>query len=121
MEEKTTGKDIEGITCWSVKSSRAKDEFHIGKKIKEELCRQQRSIEDFAKNLNRAPQEIKDMLENNQIDVNLLLEMSQLLHRNFFKVLSDFYLHTVENKDHLTSLLKPYDGLHVVSPEEESL
>lgn len=62
--------------------------MNIGKSIKEELVRQERTISWLARKLNRNRAYVYRILCKNSIDTGLLAQISQLLNRDFFQELS---------------------------------
>lgn len=61
----------------------------IGKLIKEELEKQERSISWFARKLSCDRSNIYRLFQKDSIDTHLLLRISLLLGRNFFDELSE--------------------------------
>ena len=57
---------------------------HIGKAIKAELERQERSVTWFAKKLYCERTNVYSIFKRESIDTELLLRISIVLHRNFF-------------------------------------
>lgn len=60
------------------------DNIPIGKFIKEELKKQERSISWFAKKLNCNRSNVYKIFERTTIDTELLVRISRILNRNFF-------------------------------------
>lgn len=56
----------------------------IGKIIKEELYRQERSIAWFSRKLNCSRSNVYKIFERTTIDTELLVRISRILNRNFF-------------------------------------
>lgn len=63
--------------------------IHIGKKIKEELYKQDISITTFAKKINRSRNVVYDIFERESIDTALLNKIGLILHLDFFSLYSD--------------------------------
>lgn len=61
----------------------------IGRLIKEELERQERSVTWFAKKLSCHRTNIYDIFGRDNIDMTLLIRISRILNHNFLKDLSD--------------------------------
>lgn len=93
------------------------EEFPIGKEIKEELSHQKLSVDDLAEKLKMELQTVNDMLESNHISVNILMEVSRYLRRNFFRELSVAYMSGTD-EDSLSSLA-PEEKLHIVPKNSE--
>jgi hypothetical protein len=62
--------------------------IHIGKSIKEELSRQNISVSDFAKKINRSRNVIYDIFERESIDTGLLNKIGKILYCDFFSLYS---------------------------------
>lgn len=62
--------------------------INIGQNIKDELYSQERSVSWLAKKLNCTRGSVYRLFEKNSIDTNLLLNISIILNRNFFKELN---------------------------------
>lgn len=69
---------------------------NIGQNIKEELQRQERTVSWLARKLNCTRAAVYRIFDKNSIDMVLLLNISQILHRDFFYELSE------ETKSRLT-------------------
>jgi hypothetical protein len=63
--------------------------IHIGKKIKEELYRQNISVSDFAKKISRSRNVIYDIFERESIDTGLLNKIGKILNCDFFSLYSN--------------------------------
>lgn len=61
----------------------------IGKLIKEELIRQERSVTWLARKLSCHRTNVYDIFERENIDITLLARISRVLRHNFFKDVSD--------------------------------
>lgn len=61
----------------------------IGKLIKEELERQERSVTWFAKKLSCHRTNVYDIFARDNIDMTLLIRISRILNHNFLKDISD--------------------------------
>lgn len=62
---------------------------NIGQVIKEELERQGRSVGWLAKQIGRGRSVVYRFVANNSMDTDVLANISRVLHRDFFKDLSD--------------------------------
>ena len=63
--------------------------IHIGKKIKDELYKQDISIIAFAKKINRSRNVVYDIFERESIDTALLNKIGLILRLDFFSVYSE--------------------------------
>lgn len=61
----------------------------IGQQIKAELVIQGISISDFARSINCSRPNVHDIMKRSNIDCELLMRISRVLHVNFFKRLSE--------------------------------
>ncbi len=61
-------------------------ELHIGEIIEERLKEVGMTKSEFARRINRARQNINDILRRKSVDTDLLFEISKALSYNFFKV-----------------------------------
>ena len=59
--------------------------IHIGKLIREELNRQERTVTWFAGKLYCERTNVYDIFHRQSIDTDLLLRISQILNHDFFK------------------------------------
>jgi len=62
--------------------------IHIGKKIKEELYKQNVSVTNFAKKINRTRNVVYNIFERESIDTDLLNKIGKALNCDFFSVYS---------------------------------
>lgn len=62
---------------------------NIGQVIKEELLSQERTVSWFARKLNCNRVAVYRIFDKNSIDTALLATISQVLHRDFFRDLSE--------------------------------
>ncbi|MBI3519976.1 MAG: hypothetical protein HY062_11540 [Bacteroidetes bacterium] len=62
--------------------------IHVGKKIKEEVFRQNMSVIDFAKKINRTRNVAYDIFERESIDTDLLNKIGKVLNCDFFSMYS---------------------------------
>lgn len=62
--------------------------IHIGKKIKEELYRQNFSVTLFAKRINRTRNVVYNIFERESIDTELLNKIGKVLNIDFFSLYS---------------------------------
>lgn len=73
--------------------------LHIGRKIEEELRRQERTVAWFARKLYCNRQNVYDIFKRESIDTSLLRRISAILGHDFFKDLSvDFASLEVSNE-----------------------
>ena len=63
--------------------------INIGQTIREELEHQERTISWLARKLNCNRAAVYRLMEKNSIDTHQLMLISGILHRNFFRELSD--------------------------------
>jgi transcriptional regulator with XRE-family HTH domain len=63
--------------------------IHIGKKIKEELYKQELSVSAFAKKINRSRNVVYDIFGRESIDTALLNKIGLILHIDFFSLYSE--------------------------------
>lgn len=69
----------------------------IGLLIKKEMERQAKTVGWLAKQLNCDRTNIYSIYRRQSIDTNLLFRISQALHQDFFKILSDEYNRCLSN------------------------
>ena len=62
---------------------------NIGENIKEEMLRQERTVSWLARKLNCTRAAVYRIFAKNSIDTALLINISQILHRDFFRELSE--------------------------------
>ena len=62
---------------------------NIGQNIKEELQHQERTVSWLARKLNCTRAVVYRIFDKNSLDTALLLNISQILHRDFFRELSE--------------------------------
>lgn len=60
-------------------------EIHIGKLIEEEFLRQERSVAWFARQIHCERTNVYSIFKRKSIDTDLLIRISEVLHRNFFE------------------------------------
>jgi transcriptional regulator with XRE-family HTH domain len=89
--------------------------IHIGKKIKEELYKQDISITTFAKKINRSRNVVYDIFERESIDTALLNKIGLILHLDFFSLYSD---QKEYKKEGLQSIIKEDRPPYNVVPEQ---
>lgn len=63
--------------------------IHIGQLIKEELCKQERSVTWFAQKLCYERTNAYSIFKRQSIDTDLLARISNILHHDFFKHYSE--------------------------------
>jgi len=73
-------------------------ELHIGRKIREEVLRQNLSISEFADLINTARTNIYNIYDRASIDCKLLEKISVALGVNFFTILADDFDKSNANK-----------------------
>ncbi|MCD8237711.1 MAG: XRE family transcriptional regulator [Prevotellaceae bacterium] len=66
-----------------------KENMNVGAIIREELKAQERSITWFAKKLSCTRTNAYNILSRNNIDLELLVRISKVLHRNFVKEIGE--------------------------------
>lgn len=92
--------------------------IHIGQEIKQEVQKQDLTIEDFAKNLHLASSEIEDIFDKTSLETDLLLKISKLLKRDFFSLFSNYVIE--EAYKEIISLLKQKgDKRYIAVPDWE--
>lgn len=101
------------------------EEYHIGQEIRKEIDKQGIKPGEFAEMLHRERQTVYDIFKRAHIATDRLMEISQVLGRDFFKELSEVYANGgVPSTDDETtvaegiSLLMPTDELHVIADEQ---
>lgn len=62
------------------------EDIHIGKLIKLRLNQLGMTKAEFARRINKSPQNIHDLLNRQSVDTKLLMSIGQVLSYNFFKV-----------------------------------
>ena len=92
--------------------------IHIGQEIKQEVQKQNLTIEDFAKNLHLASSEIENIFNKTSLETDLLLKISKLLKRDFFSLFSNYVIEDAYKE--IISLLKQKgDKRYIVVPNWE--
>ena len=98
------------------------EKYHIGQEILKEVKAKYPSVAAFARELCKSSSATYEIFSKTSLDTDLLLKVSQLLDRDFFREFSEKCLNgevAVEDKDmtenHINSLL-PEDELHVFTP-----
>ena len=71
------------------KEVRTSGMVNIGQNIKDELQQQERTVSWLARKLNCTRAAVYRIFGKNSIDTVLLFQISVILHRNFFKELSE--------------------------------
>lgn len=66
--------------------------LHIGRLIKEQLLKQERSGAWLARKINTAPSNVSKILTKEHLDTGLLLRISKALNYDFFA----FYSHSIK-------------------------
>lgn len=83
--------------------------IHIGKKIKEEVYRQNFAITVFAKKISRSRNVVYDIFERESVDTDLLHKIGKVLNCDFFSLYS-------AQKEYAHEGIKSF---HVREPEAE--
>ena len=98
------------------------EKYHIGQEILKEVKAKYPSVTAFAKDLCKSSSATYEIFGKTSLDTDLLLKVSKLLDRDFFREFSEKCLNgevAVEDKDmtenHLNCLL-PEDELHIFTP-----
>src|ERR1043166_5553304 len=63
--------------------------IHIGKRIKEELYKQDMSVSTFARKINKSRNVVYDIFDRESIDTSLLNKIGLILRVDFFSLYSD--------------------------------
>ena len=63
---------------------------HIGKLIGLRIDQTGMSKAEFARRINRSPQNVQDLLTRNSVDTSLLIDICQALGYNFFKAFINY-------------------------------
>lgn len=102
------------------KNTEKMEKYHIGQEIEKEVRKQYSSIDAFAKELNRERTTVYEMFKRSHIATDRLMEVSRILHRDFFKELSEVCMNgeplTQEDEGNVSecvSLLLPEDELRL--------
>jgi hypothetical protein len=69
------------------------DKIHIGELIRSKLEEKERSVTWLAKKVYHDPSSLCKLLKRNNIDTELLLQISLILNYDFFVYYSDFIKH----------------------------
>ena len=87
--------------------------IHVGRKIKEEVYRQNLSVVNFAKKINRTRNVVYDIFERESIDTDLLNKIGKVLNCDFFSMYSSQkeYLSDSVKHFHVSEAGVPY-GKH---------
>ena len=92
--------------------------IRIGQEIKQEVQKQDLTIEDFAKNLDLASSEIENIFNKTSLETDLLLKISKLLKRDFFSLFSNYVIEDAYKE--IISLLKQKgDKRYIAVPDWE--
>ena len=98
------------------------EKYHIGQEILKEVKAKYPSVAAFARELCKSSSATYEIFGKTSLDTDLLLKVSKLLDRDFFREFSEKCLNgevAVEDKDmtenHLNCLL-PEDELHIFTP-----
>lgn len=74
--------------------------IHVGKKIKEEIHKQNFSVTLFAKKINRSRNVVYDIFRRESIDTDLLNKIGKILNCDFFSMYSSQKEYTQEHVKH---------------------
>lgn len=74
--------------------------IHIGKKIKEEMYKQNISVSDFAKKISRSRNVVYDIFGRESIDTDLLNKIGKILNCDFFSMYSSQKEYASDNIKH---------------------
>lgn len=74
--------------------------IHVGKKIKEEIQKQNFSVTLFAKKINRSRNVVYDIFKRESIDTDLLNKIGKILSCDFFSMYSSQKEYSVEGIKH---------------------
>ena len=103
------------------------EKYHIGQEILKEVKAKYPSVTAFAKDLCKSSSATYEIFGKTSLDTDLLLKVSKLLDRDFFREFSEKCLNgevAVEDKDmtenHLNCLL-PEDELHVFTYDKHEM
>ena len=103
------------------------EKYNIGQEILKEVKAKYPSVTAFAKDLCKSSSATYEIFGKTSLDTDLLLKVSQLLDRDFFREFSEKCLNgevAVENKDmtenHINCLL-PEDELHVFTYDKHEM
>lgn len=103
------------------------EKYHIGQEILKEVKAKYPSVTAFAKDLCKSSSATYEIFGKTSLDTDLLLKISQLLERDFFRESSEKCLNgevAVEDKDmtenHINCLL-PEDELHVFTYDKHEM
>lgn len=103
------------------------EKYHIGQEILKEVKAKYPSVTAFAKDLCKSSSATYEIFGKTSLDTDLLLNISQLLERDFFREFSEKCLNgevAVEDKDmtenHINCLL-PEDELHVFTYDKHEM
>lgn len=100
------------------------EKYHIGQEILKEVKAKFPSVAAFARELCKSNSATYEIFGKTSLDTDLLLKVSKLLDRDFFREFSEKCLNgevavvdkqTAENS---ISLLLPEDKLHTISPPQ---
>ena len=80
-------KSVLRVSCRHAQS--AMTELHIGKMIREEVEKQERSVTWFAAKLSCSRVNVYNIFARANIDVILLMRISKILHRNFLQEVAE--------------------------------
>ncbi len=74
-------------------------EYHVGSTIKKRLEEVGISKNEFARRINRTPQNVFSIFERESLDTSLLLDISKVLNFDFFRKFNFILLDPLHNKN----------------------
>ena len=77
-------------------------EYHVGSTIKKRLEEVGISKNEFARRINRTPQNVFSIFERESLDTSLLLDISKVLNFDFFRKFNVILLDPLQNKNNST-------------------
>ena len=87
-------------------------DIHIGKLIEQRIAQVGMTKAEFARRINRSPQNVQDLLTRSSVDTSLLLVICKALGYNFFKAFIDYssVINDLKKKDLSTILTVNVDN-----------
>lgn len=73
------------------------EDFHLGKLIRQDLERQQRTVTWLAAQINCDRSNFYDIFDRRFVNIEILTRISRALGHNFFKDLADYMEYVVKN------------------------
>lgn len=90
-------------------------EYHVGSTIKKRLEEVGISKNEFARRINRTPQNVFSIFERESLDTGLLLDISKVLNFDFFRKFNVILLDPLQNKNNPSKS----DSVELNAPETE--